>query len=140
MSDIIMDDVIEYIDENTILTTNTRIRQYVDQRHYLMGLMFYEFGFGITRIARMFNRTHATVKYATEILADRQFQTEFKTHTKDLREKFPYVFPERPERTKKVDLKFDLSLTAYGQLRKLMKKFDSNDLDDVIRKIAKELV
>lgn len=88
-------DVIDYL-SNTLMIRDTRKREYIDPRNYLIAIMTYQFKYTEMEVAKLFKIERSSVNHAKKhpymMMTTRD--VEFMTHAKEVIEKFPYDFPE----------------------------------------------
>jgi hypothetical protein len=88
-------EVLAYWDD-TIGTQVTRKREYIDARNYIIALLYYKFGYVEVELGEIFNIHHSTINHAKKYpynLMDVNDEI-FIENTKELVDKFPYMFPK----------------------------------------------
>ena len=112
--------ILEYV-EKCNLSGSSRKSGKVDQRSYIAGYLHYKYGWSEKDIGKLFGgRDHSTVNW---MKTKPYFQLKVKdqiflSHTKYLRDNFPYVFP-KPKKAYKSGLK------AQGTVKNIVVKLNS---------------
>jgi hypothetical protein len=73
----------------------TRKRDYIDKRNYIISVLYYKFGYTEFELGDIFNVDRTSINYAKDqpyhLLKSED--AAFAENTKELAEKFPYIFP-----------------------------------------------
>lgn len=113
-------DVLRYFHKN-IGYVKTRKPEYLDPRDYVIGLLYYKFGWSEENIAQLLSPlkrcsiNHSKKNPYFHLLVNNE---DFLAHTKDIRKKFPYTFPHPTSMPKKkYHLKLMLDKNDYNKLK-----------------------
>ena len=106
-------------------STKKRLRPMLDKRNYLIGMLYYKFGYTEEQIATIFNMSRTTVsvsKLHTYSLLD-YGDSVFKENVNEYLINYPYAFPSFTNRYKKdiqitisVETKIIKKLRAYRDI------------------------
>lgn len=116
-------DLLDYWNTN-VGNKKTRKRKYLDLRNYIMGLLYYKFGYSEHDLAPIFEVDRSTINHAKKLPYVLSRDPDFKENTKELSILFPYVFLN------------NVKDPSYTRLHKVSVKFEKDDIDR-LRKYAK---
>jgi hypothetical protein len=91
----------DIIEEFKKLNNKSRKRELVDQRSYLIGLMYFKFNLTEEQIASKINITRAKVQYNKHLPAKYNGQPDYVYNIEPLTLKYPFEFPAYKVKKKK---------------------------------------
>ena len=135
-------DVLAYWDANMGIQ-KTRRRDYVDSRNYIIALLHYKFGYTEYDLADIFEIDRSSINWSKKqpyyhIYAE---DDAFAINTKDLVDKFPYVFTEHVKHTtggksaKLLNVNLKLPMTLIQSMRE-----DGAETNKSVRFVAEEII
>lgn len=93
-------EILDYF-KDTIGMQKTRRRVYVDKRNYVIAVLYYKFKYTEEELSEIFGTNRTTINHGKKQPNYLFTDALFTDHTKELRELFPYVFPDPVENMKK---------------------------------------
>lgn len=135
-------DVLAYWDAN-MGVQKTRKREYIDPRNYVIAILHYKFGYTEFDLADIFEIDRCSVNWGKKqpyyhIYAE---DDTFAKHTKDLVDKFPYIFTEHVKHTtggksaKLINVNMKLPMSIIQSLRE-----DGAEQNLSVRLVAEEII
>jgi len=136
-------EVIKYFKEK-IGIKKSRKQDYIDQRNYVIAILYYEFKYIEEELAELFKVDRSTINHAKDLPYDhiKYSNEKFLNHTLEIREAFPYTLPEHnrdiaPERTYAVTVQLSKEdreiISIYASAR-------SQHIQNALRDIVKEKI
>jgi hypothetical protein len=105
------------------ITCKSRKRELVDQRSYLIGLLYYRFKLTEEDIASLTTINRNKVHYNKKLPVTYKTNFDYIKHTQTLIEKYPYDFPESKKRKiRKVNKNACISIRFSAQQKEKLKK------------------
>jgi len=119
------EEVLEYFFNEMGGVQKTRKQIYIDNRNYVLAILYYEFKYSERELARIFEIDRTSVNYSK----DRPFHlmetkdSYFLRHTKTVREKFPYFFPYNDREPVAIATRYHVMVSLDKKTRQRLKKY-----------------
>lgn len=133
----------DIIDEFKKLNVPSRKRQLVDQRSYLIALMYFKFDLTEEQIASKINIKRAKVQYNKHLPAKYGNQPDYAYNIDELALKYPFEFPDYKVKKKKRNgdfVKIKFSKTQRKELIEIRKKLQHTDVAITIRYLINKIL
>lgn len=135
--------VADVLKELKKITCKSRQRKLVDQRSYLIGLLYYRFKLTEENIASLTTINRNKVHYNKRLPVTYKTNFDYIKHTQTLIEKYPYDFPESKKRkirkvNKNVCISVRFSAQQKEKLKKIQKILTHSDITITIRYLIRD--
>lgn len=118
-------DIIRHYRNGLGTAKRTRKREFVDPRDYMLAVLHYKFGYTEEVLAMIFGPMHrSTINHAKKnpYFSLKFNDSVFIKHTEDLREKFPYTFPDPSENSTPPGRKYRVTLKLTPEEHAILAK------------------
>ena len=136
-------DVTDVLKELKKITCKSRQRKLVDQRSYLIGLLYYRFKLTEENIASLTTINRNKVHYNKKLPVRYKTNLDYIKHTQALIEKYPYDFPEFKQkniRKENGSISIRFSAQQKEKLRKIQKILTDSDITVTVRYLIRKAI
>ena len=133
--------VTDIIKELKKITCKSRKREFVDQRSYLIGLLYYKFKLTEWNISSLTKINRNKIHYNKKLPIRYKKNLDYIKHVKHLVVKYPYDFPEIKEKKSRKENSFifiKFSLQQREELVKVQKKLNQREITITIRELIRK--
>jgi len=119
------------------LEKKTKRRFHIDQRNYLISVLYYKFGFTEEFISELVNIERSSVCYAKKrviLSLEKEDDWTFEINTLHLSHKYPFKFPVELKKKRPYKLKqIYLNLSTLNKIELFKNKFNISDTDEALK-------
>jgi hypothetical protein len=118
--------IIEYIKKNGYDIPRRQHRKLVDPRNYLIGILYFKYGWGEEDLGELVSRHHSTINSAKTLPYTLRNDDTFLENTKEVRSLFPYVFTKATlMKVNRRHRKLTISVPVDKEVLEILKKYQS---------------
>jgi hypothetical protein len=120
-----------------ILKKKTKTRFYIDQRNYLISILYYKFNFTEAYISDILDMERSSINYAKKrviLSLEKENDWTFEVNTLHLSQKFPFKFPTEFKKDKLHQYKaLFLNLESLNKIELFKNRFGIESTDKAIK-------